>query len=133
MVSPVTSDWLKIQKSTRTITGRKCEKVRKGVEPTGFNKEVWKAQWAMKEMFLTGKLLKSGTVPKNPEKKSNTINSETTANGKTIFGLKLKSTESITKNQHLKSAIGGGGWGPMKIHILKKIWEDRALDVENSL
>jgi hypothetical protein len=63
LVSPVTSDRQKIQKSTRTI--RKCEKVRKGVEPTGFNKEVGKAQWAMKEMFLTGKLLKSGTVPKN--------------------------------------------------------------------
>ena len=87
---------------------RKCDKVRKGFEPIGFNKQVWKAQWAMQGMFLNGKLSKSGTVPKNPEKNSNNINSEMTTIGKTIFGLKLKSTECITKNQNLKSPIVGG-------------------------
>ena len=56
LVSPVPQDRHGIALSTRKKQFSKGNK-RKGVEPQGFNKLIWKSQKEMKEMFLKGKLL----------------------------------------------------------------------------
>ena len=51
-----------IRSSRRNRPEKTNKKVRRGVEPVGENKIIWKAKLEMKEMFVKGRLLR-GAVP----------------------------------------------------------------------
>ena len=107
LVSPVPQDRLRIAISTRKKNLR--EGRRKCVEPQRFNKQIWKAQREMKEMFLKGKLLGGKdrsetvlTIP--PASKTASKDSEMPTQEKVIFGMKLKSIKSIEEGGGLQKS-----------------------------
>ena len=126
LVSPVPQDRHGIALSTRKAKSGK-ENKRIGVEPQGFNNQIWKSQKEMRRMFLTGKLLcgqtRSETVPTNSLARLASSNSVKPAD-ETNMRMKPMSINCVKKNQMPKLSIEGGG-GTSKINILKKMWEQR--------
>ena len=103
LVSPVPQDRHGIALSTRrekSGNGRGNKRI--GVEPQGFNNQIWKSQKEMNRMFLTGKLLcgqtRSETVPTNSPARlasSNSVKPADEAN----MRMKPMSINCVKRNQ----------------------------------